>query len=270
MVDMPAFCVSICGIPVLLNIPDLDIYKKAQDRYRVFVTSHKPVLRVNLRISKQRLSKINRIEPSVSIKDKTIKISRWDMYANINITKRAYATLWQRETTLDSFLRILYTFLLLNKNGFLIHSAGISFGRFLLAFPGLSGSGKSTIVRFFDSKRVFTDELLGIKRVGSKFFAFSTPFWGEFRVADKNKCLPLRCLFFLNNIAPEGIRPVNKDYAVVKIMESILFFAEDVCSSSRLLKIAKDLAYLTKTYELSYNKDRYSFGQLDSMLIKFT
>jgi hypothetical protein len=99
----------------------------------------------------------------------------------------------------NNFLRIFLSEMLAETGGFLIHSAGVSHKNEGLLFSGLSGSGKTTTARKF--KKIFSDDIVGIKKDKDRYLLFPTPFWGELPLSEKlleTKPVVIKNVFFLN------------------------------------------------------------------------
>ncbi|MBI5511183.1 MAG: hypothetical protein HY903_20680 [Deltaproteobacteria bacterium] len=77
---------------------------------------------------------------------------------------------------LQAALRALYSVLICERGGLLIHGCGIDLGSRAAIFVGPSGAGKSTLSAMFDSGRVLSDELVALSFEGRSVVAHGTPF----------------------------------------------------------------------------------------------
>jgi hypothetical protein len=118
---------------------------------------------------------------------------------------------------------------LAREAGFLVHAASaVRNGRAFL-FAGVSGAGKTTISRLAPPDvEVLTDEISYVRRAESGYEAFGTPFAGELARVGENIRAPLSGLYLLSQGSSNCIEPVSDLDAARAILESVLFFAQDV------------------------------------------
>ena len=150
-------------------------------------------------------------------------LAEWDSHAGRGHIRQAptpYST--------DSILRIVHTLLLAKEGGFLLHAAScVRNGRAFL-FSGISGAGKTTISRLAPGDAtLLSDEISYIRRDGTGYRAFGTPFFGELARPGDNRSAPLGTLFFLEKGPENKIEEIPKSEALRKLLRNILFFAED-------------------------------------------
>ena len=158
--------------------------------------------------------------------------------------------------TLDCLLRILLTWMLLPRSGFLLHAATVVRDGRAYLFTGKSGAGKSTVAALAPEGSVLTDELSLVRRDDGVWRAYGTPFWGEFRAGDSNTSAPIAGIFRLvqaeeNRIAP--LRPVEFLRAMIG---NVLFFSRQPADSQRLLEIVSQAAQEMRGYNFEFRKDR--------------
>src|SRR5579864_1574948 len=139
---------------------------------------------------------------------------------------------WVRQTanpySIDCVLRILHSLILAREGGFLVHAASaIRHGRAYL-FAGVSGAGKTTLSRLAPPDvALLTDEISYVRRRGTGYEAFGTPFAGELARIGENLRAPLATLFLLAQGPENRIEPVDQSEAVHALLRHILFFAQD-------------------------------------------
>ena len=118
-------------------------------------------------------------------------IRRPDLEGEIDLTSRiARVTNRAAIYSFDSFLRILYSLILVQEGGFLLHAASVVRDGQGYAFMGKSGAGKSTIAAHSPEQSVLSDEISLIKKVEADYRLYSTPFWGEQEIKGGNFCFP--------------------------------------------------------------------------------
>ncbi|MGO8997470.1 MAG: hypothetical protein ACLQVI_29495, partial [Polyangiaceae bacterium] len=86
---------------------------------------------------------------------------------------------------LNSFLRIICSYALLERGGVLLHASSVVSNGRAFAFVGPSGAGKTTMARLAAPRAVLSDEVTAVRPRGSRpatepaFDCFPTPFWGD-------------------------------------------------------------------------------------------
>ena len=95
-------------------------------------------------------------------------------------------------------MRFLSSLMLSRTGGFLLHSCAIVKDGFSYVFFGQSGSGKTTIARLSENKAVLTDETTALVKNNGSWFAYATPFAGEFGQPGQNAGAKVKALFALN------------------------------------------------------------------------
>lgn len=155
----------------------------------------------------------------------------------------------------DSLLRIILSFILLKKKGFLLHSSGILEGKNGYVFCGVSGSGKSTISKFAGSRSIMSDELLVLRQNGSKWCVFSTPFNGEMKQKTRFLTGSVKKMFFLNKSRNLSEEILNNNNALKKLLRNILFFAKDKENISRIFGLSHEFIKTVPCYKLNFLPD---------------
>jgi hypothetical protein len=130
--------------------------------------------------------------------------------------------------SIDSVLRIVHSLVLARQGGFLVHAASaVRNGRAFL-FAGRSGAGKTTISRLAPpDATLLTDEISYVRKAGSNYVAFGTPFTGELAKVGENVSAPIAAVYLLSQGPENRIEPVGNAEAGRVLLENILFFAKD-------------------------------------------
>jgi len=158
--------------------------------------------------------------------------------------------------SIDTVLRIVHTLILAREGGFLLHSSSaVRNGRAFL-FSGLSGAGKTTLVRLAPPDvPILTDEISYVRRASPGYTAFGTPFFGEFGRPGENTSAPLAALYFLAKGPDNRIDPVPPAEAARLLMRNILFFAEDKRLVQLVFQSACDFLQAVPAYRLTFFPD---------------
>ena len=202
-------------------------------------------------------------DPAVDVEGRRWRIHRYDFEGSFDpAARRGNVRLVSRPTTLDSFLRVLLSALLLESGGMLVHAASLRIGDGGLLFPGPSGRGKSTLASKAGRSRILSDEISCVTGAGPGARLRGTPFWGDFDEGWPNVDLPLRGIFFLDRQRPPGVHPVRRTEAYRRLLECVLFFTADLRLNRRLLAAAGALldgvpaALLSYPIEMPWGKVR--------------
>lgn len=158
-------------IPFFLRCKDKRFIADLKQRYRHFLgcREKRKAVRINIRI-------IDKLpdEAAITSTPKTIRLANHQLRGTFNPAERiAHLQLLNRNPveSLDIFLRNLYTVLLLNEQGLVLHAAGIVRKRGAYIFFGTSGSGKTTVARFSSRYSILSDDQVFIKQINGSFRA---------------------------------------------------------------------------------------------------
>jgi hypothetical protein len=128
----------------------------------------------------------------------------------------------------DSVLRILHTLLLAPRGGFLLHASSAVRNGSAFVFSGVSGAGKTTIIRLAPpGVTTLTDEISYIRPQGDGYRACGTPFAGDLGRNGANVSAPLKEI----NLLVQGSRNKRESLPIAKaaaaLLRNILFFTAD-------------------------------------------
>lgn len=228
---------------------DARLLESARKRYAPFLSRGKPDLKLRVALSGRRLRE-ERSEPILN----GGRLERHDL----ELGPGGEARIVRGLSPLDSLLRIALSFELVNRGGFLCHSAAVDGW----LFPGRSGAGKSTLGVAAPQDRLLADEHVGV----TPGRLHGTPFWGDFRKGRNNGSAPLRAIFFLDRRAPRGVRPVGKARALARLLECVLFFGDDGRSAGKILSLASRVVETVPTFVLSYDARTTRFAGVQTMI----
>ena len=155
---------------------------------------------------------------------------------------------------LDQFILV---YALAQREGVLVHAAGIGIGGRGFIFPGRSGAGKSTITGLFGKHagiELVSDDRIVIRKIEDTFRGFGTPWPGEGGIA-KNSSVPLAGMFFITHEMENRIRPLEPRDALERlfVVASIPWYNDDLCP--RLLGLCEELVSRVPAYELAFRPD---------------
>lgn len=193
-----------------------------------FVLSPKVVIKINcLNLSQKFLDKIKKkINFFIKKKHFSKNFVELDLYTDNNVgkdlirRKKIFVNFFSRKDvklfyncknkkffsiisdnifSFDTLLRIITSLVVLRNNGVILHSANIIEDKRSVLYVGPTNSGKSTIAKKYNIKKVLTDELSIVIFENNRLVSFKSPFWGELKGC------------FKRNV-------INKKYVVDKIM----------------------------------------------------
>jgi hypothetical protein len=249
--------IEIGGLPIRFHSKDPAYFAMLQDRYTGFVNcSSIPALEIEIIL-------VPPLPPDpeelVRVKHRAglWSIQRSDFRAGLDLAARRG---WIRQPAhpyaTDCVLRILHTLLLADQGGFLLHSASAQRNGRAHLFFGPSGAGKSTILRLAPpDATLLTDEVSYLRREGERFVAHGTPFTGELDRSGENISASLAALYSLVQGRENRIEPMPSVEAVHAVLESILFFADDLDLVNRVFHSACELVARVPVYRLTFLPD---------------
>src|SRR5215470_11342833 len=228
-VERFSLVIEIGGMPVRVHTTDSDFLSLLESRYTGFVSdSDKAEIDFDVELQQPTI-----VDPDVDV-EVSYHLGRWTLRRGDFLAEWEAAARrgWIRQTanpySIDAVLRIVHTLVLAKHGGFLLHSASaIRDGRAFL-FAGVSGAGKTTMTRLAPADAtLLTDEISYVRPGGSGYFGYGTPFVGELAKPGKNCSAPIRGLFFLEKGHENRIEMLSPSESVRRLMQNILFFAQD-------------------------------------------
>jgi len=118
-----------------------------------------------------------------------------------------------------------------------LHASGYTIKNNSYIFPGVSGSGKSTIIKILGKDNALSDELLYIFFTGSRFHAASTPFWGELKKPCDLRAghFPIRSFLFLKHGPALELNKMNVKHSFKELLKTVMFFSSRGSDFDRLI-----------------------------------
>ncbi len=214
---------SIGCVPLRLRTSDMQLFRAASSRYSAFAAAAAHPIRITLNESSR--SGSEPAEFGFEFEGAALRASsretRFDGVRN--------------EYALDSLLRVLLSWKLAGRHGFLLHAA--------------------TVVRGGKAYVLLTDEISLLRFEKGEWRAYGTPFWGEFRAAGSNSSAPIRGLFRLVQAAENRATPLRPLEMLRALLPNVLFFSAESEANRRLLEILSHAADSISGYELAFRKD---------------
>jgi hypothetical protein len=161
----------------------------------------------------------------------------------------------RHEYALDSLLRVLLSWTLLPKKGFLLHAATVLRGGRAFVFTGRSGAGKSTVASLAPAGTVLTDEISLLRERSAEWRAYGTPFWGEFRAEGKCADAGITGIFQLVQAPHNHVERISPSEAVRMLLPNVLFFSKEAKANRRLLEVVTETARSVPCYRFEFRRD---------------
>ena len=198
-------------------------------------------------------------KPHVAHLDGLILLQRSDFAGCLDLTARRGKNIFGKNMgpfAVESFLRIAYSFLAVDRGGLLLHSAGVLRDGRGYIFPGQSGTGKSTIASLATpTEAVLSDEMVVVRKGGDGYLVYSTPFFGTNPSAGRNIAAPLRAAFLPVKDQAVYLKEARPAQALAKLLAGVLFFGQEPALNRRLVDIGADVVARVPFYELHFRRD---------------
>jgi hypothetical protein len=226
---------SIGGICLKVKTNDHDFMEKTTLEFKAFVLD-KPrndyfLVEVSTGYIPQQIDLIN-----ISKNQGIFKVQADEFIGSINIEqKKVEAHLADLDRVFNCFLRVFYSIILLENEGFLVHAAGLAEQNKGYVFAGASESGKTTTAKMAKDFQVLSDELVIIRQINRDIYVFSTPFNGDFDGLILSEMVYLQAISFLSKNIPNGFTRLSKIEMFSNLMANIFFFAWDYESNQKLI-----------------------------------
>lgn len=222
--------IEIGDIPVRVNTADPSFLRLLQDRYAGFMSQgNSAEIQFEVALLPVRAGADPDADVRVTHHNGRWHLSRGDFQAEWEPTSRRG---WIRQSanpySIDSVLRIVHTLVLAREGGFLLHSASAIRNGKAFLFAGVSGAGKTTISRLAPPDAILlTDEISYVRKRGSSYVGFGTPFTGELAKLGENVSAPIAAVYLLAQGLENRIDAVPPAEAARSLLANVLFFAED-------------------------------------------
>jgi hypothetical protein len=156
------------------------------------------------------------------------------------------------ENSFESFLRILCSLILPEKDGLSIHASSLIRNGKAYVFPGESEAGKTTIVRLSPEATLLTDEISIIRGIGSIPVAYGTPFRSDLEASGDNVSAPVKGLYFPVKDNENYLYKLNNKPALARLLSNVVIFGQDHNLIQKAFYLAYDLVRSLPCYELHF------------------
>lgn len=250
--------ISVGGIPIAFRTTDGEFAQMLIHRYAAFGSTAR---------GSDIDFEISLVPPETFDPDSDIQL--WSEQGKWHMERGDFSAVWDSVTrkgrisqspnlySIDTLLRLLHGLLIAEEGGFLLHASSVVRSDHAFLFSGLSGAGKTTMVRLAPSDvQILTDEISYIKRHGGGYVAHGTPFAGDFGKVGENTSAPIAAVFLLHKANENRIDPVPPEKAIQSLMRNILFFARDPKLVNLVFESACAFLEKVPVFQLSFQPDQ--------------
>src|SRR5207253_24384 len=164
----------------------------------------------------------------------------------------------------DSFMRVFCSLAFVERHGLLVHASSVVRNGRALLFPGVSGSGKTTVARLSDDALVLSDEISIVRTVGNAARCHGSPFWGELARAGADHDARLGGIYFLSQADQHQVDPLTPRQALSALLPNVLWFARDSGLTATLLDVAGALVETVPCFRLRFTRDAGFWRLIDA------
>jgi len=251
--------IAIGGLPIQFSVPDAGFREALAERYASFLiqgggTSSIIEFEIHA-VPPGRITGPENLD--VRCERGMWRLGRGDFRAAFDLReRRGTLTLFPNPYSVDTLLRIVHSLLLASSGGILLHAAsGIRNGSGVV-FSGVSGAGKTTISRLAPpGVQLLTDEVSYLRREGSGYRVYGTPFSGELGLRGEDVSAPLAAIHLIEHGAANRREALAQPEAVRRLLRNTLFFAQEPELVSAVFATLCDIAECVPVYRLGFVPD---------------
>lgn len=135
---------------------------------------------------------------------------------------------------------IAFRFLILWRNGFVVHSSSVVYDGFGIAFSAKSGTGKSTHtglwLKNYPGTYILNDDIPALRYMDDEWYICGTP-WAGTTGINKNSIVPLKALVFLTRSQTNQIRDCSAMEAIYHFFEAVIHPVSDEITTTILISL---------------------------------
>ncbi len=250
--------IEIGGLPIEVQTTDAGFERLLRGRYQGYINAGAaPEFALRVQLTQPDMTDPD-ADAQVWVEDREWRMERGDFRARWSPAERQGQVLQSANPySIDSVLRIVHTLMLAPQGGFLVHaSSAVRNGKAFL-FSGVSEAGKTTIARLAPPDvTLLTDEASYVRKSDWRYFAYGTPFAGEFGEPGKNVSAPIAAVYLLKKAAENRIDALEPAVAVRRLLRNILFFTHQADMVRQVFESACAFVAAVPVFQLSFFPDQ--------------
>ena len=252
---------SIGEISVLVFSENQEFMAQVKERYANFIsTEMAPLLKIEVNILPEEMApnlatEIERPEVMFDHGTERGTFAWQGLSGEIDlVSRKARMSCTSNPIALNSFLRFVYSLVLLKEAGFLVHASGLIKNQKGYIFPGKSGAGKTTLARLSPGATLLSDDIPLVKMVDTPLI-FGTPFWGDLAVGGEKTSAPLAGIYFPVKDKKNYTERLKPRQVFERLLPNVVFFFKNEKFSKQLFNLCFELATKVPGYELHFLPD---------------
>jgi hypothetical protein len=264
--DDKSFVTNIADLPIRHVIAPRGFRDQLMEKYRDFTAPRQALLTVEM--SEMPHAEIEKWQKAVvTEEDHGYRLERHDFCGFFDPGEPAcQVRVITNQFSYDSFLRVLYTELLLPHPGFLLHCSSVIRGARGFVFSGDSGAGKTTIGTLNPENVLLGDDLLILRKTDDgSYHVYGTPFIGSDIPWGVNQHAPIRALLFLNQARENRVAPLGPNEATSKLLKQVMFFRRSHPGLEAIFSAVSDVVRSVPVYDLFFLPDNSVWEVIDSL-----
>lgn len=243
----------IADLTVRINSADPELIRQINQRYDNFLDPASPSeITLDLDVTQDIIQGAS-LDPEIVAQDGHVILRRRDFEVSYDSKQNHGSGLVTCNMySFDSFLRVLFSMTLMDRDGFLIHGSSVKRGDKSYVFYGVSGSGKTTVAKLSTDCEILSDEITVIRKVDGIYRAYGTPFWGEMRKNGENVSAPVAAFCLLTKDTKVFSNSLKSSAALPRLMRCILFFSNNKNYVSSVMDRCLDVTASVKCCDLHF------------------
>lgn len=161
--------------------------------------------------------------------------------------------------------RLIYFYCSLKSDFLLLHASGVLRRGRAFVFPGVSGAGKTTIVRNSPGMAVLTDEMIAVHLGGNGagVMAHGTQFSGEWDLPGAEIAAPVAGLYFPRHAPENRVTPLTSVEVLAKLLPCVVTYSARRDRLAKVFDLAVRLAEQVRGFQLDFYPDPDFWQMID-------
>ena len=263
--------IEIAGICVALRCGNARFIQQVEKQYEGFLSTRHPLVIINVLIT-DRLKDNTSGDVLVSLADNKASFIYCQTAGYVDVGQgigQLEMTPWialSGRNAVENFLRVLYSLLCVQNDGFLFHAAGIVKGGNGYLFFGHAGSGKTTVSRLSSDYTILSDDLVVVRAINGLWRVFGTPFWGDMQDRKKtNESAEIKGFFALVKDQKVHFEKLDYSKAIAELISSVPVVYRDPTLVEELIGLCSDVASITPCYRMHFLLNNSFWRYIDEL-----